>query len=205
MSILYERYTEGISFTGDTKKDMERFFVNHNEHCTYQHTISVANEAVRIANMFNLDTELASQAAFLHDISNVIPKTSMMSIAESSGIDILEEEYSYHRIIHQKLSKDMAQKIFGCTNVIILNAIECHTTLKARSSLLDKVLFVSDKISWDLPGEHPFQEKMREKIELLDLNGAVLIYLNHVWEQRDKLKLVHPWLIEAREEILARS
>lgn len=44
----------GISFTGDTKKDIERFFVNHNEHGTYQHTISVADEAVRIANMFNL-------------------------------------------------------------------------------------------------------------------------------------------------------
>ncbi|SDO33696.1 putative HD superfamily hydrolase of NAD metabolism [Paenibacillus sp. yr247] len=205
MSILYERYTEGISFTGEIKKDIERFLVNLNEYDTYQHTISVADEAVRIANMFNLDNDLASQAAFLHDISNVIPKNSMMSIAESSGIDILEEEYSYHRIIHQKLSKDMAKKIFGCTNDIVLNAIECHTTLKARSSLLDKVLFVSDKISWNLPGDHPYQEKMREKIELLDLNGAVLIYLNHVWEQRDKLKLVHPWLIEAREEMFALS
>ncbi|MCY9669635.1 HDIG domain-containing protein [Paenibacillus alginolyticus] len=74
MSILYERYTEGISFTGEIKKDIERFLVNHNEYDTYQHTISVADEAVRIANMFNLDNDLASQAAFLHDISNVIPK-----------------------------------------------------------------------------------------------------------------------------------
>ncbi|MEW9701077.1 hypothetical protein [Paenibacillus sp. SI8] len=56
MSILYARYTEGISFTGDTKKDIERFFVNHNEHGTYQHTISVASEAVRIANKFLLDS-----------------------------------------------------------------------------------------------------------------------------------------------------
>lgn len=111
MCILYEKYTNGISFTGDTKKDIERFFINHNEHGTYQHTISVVNEAVRIANMFDLDSKLASQAAFLHDISNVIPKTSMISVAESSGIDLLKEEYSYQRIIHQKLSKDMDKKI----------------------------------------------------------------------------------------------
>ncbi|SCW84786.1 hypothetical protein SAMN04487970_106716 [Paenibacillus tianmuensis] len=129
----------------------------------------------------------------------------MIRMAESLGIDLLEEEYRYHRIVHQKLSKDMAQNIFGCTNELVLNAVECHTTLKAQSSLLDKVLFVSDKISWELPGEHPYQEKMKEQINLSDLNGAVLIYLNHIWEQRDKLKLVHPWLIEAREELLAQS
>jgi len=65
-----------------------------------------------------------------------------------------------------------------------------------------KQLFVSDKISWDLPGDHPYQERMREKLDWLDLDGAVLVYLDHVWGQRDKLKLVHPWLIEAREQLL---
>ncbi|XOK59598.1 bis(5'-nucleosyl)-tetraphosphatase (symmetrical) YqeK [Paenibacillus elgii] len=205
MGVEYERYTKGISFTGDLKKDIERFFVHHDEQGTYQHTVAVANEAVRIATRFDLDPKLAFQAAFLHDISNVIPETSMIRIAESLGIELLEEEHRYHRIVHQKLSKDMAQNIFGCTNDNILNAVECHTTLKAQSSLLDKVLFVSDKISWELPGEHPYQEKMKEKIDLLDLNGAVLVYLNHIWEQRDKLKLVHPWLIEARDELLTQS
>ncbi|GLI09569.1 hypothetical protein YDYSG_56010 [Paenibacillus tyrfis] len=52
MGIVYERYTEGISFTGDLKKDIERFFVHHDEHGTYQHTVSVATEAVRIATRF---------------------------------------------------------------------------------------------------------------------------------------------------------
>jgi predicted HD superfamily hydrolase involved in NAD metabolism len=198
----YERFIEGISFTGDIKKDVELLLDKHNENDTYQHTLLVESEAIRIAKLFNVDPELASQAALLHDISNVIPKASMIGIAEKTNIDILEEEYSFHRIIHQKLSKDMANKIFHCTNIEVLNAIECHTTLKANSNLLDKVLFVADKISWDLPGEHAYQEQMRERIDLLDLNKAVLIYLNHVWEQREKLKLIHPWLIGAREEFL---
>lgn len=180
MNNLYQRYTEGISFSGDRKSDMANFFAAHNELSTYQHTLDVVNEAVRLAHLFNVEADLAAEAAMLHDISNVIPKTSMMQAAEDSGFDILEEEYSYHRIIHQKLSKDMAIHLFGCTEMTVLNAIECHTTLKAGSSLLDKVLFVADKISWDLPGEHPYQEEMREKIVQLQLNDAVLIYLNHV-------------------------
>ncbi|MCP3773627.1 HDIG domain-containing protein [Paenibacillus sp. MZ04-78.2] len=85
MGIVYERYTEGISLTGDMKKDIERFFVNHDEHGTYRHTVSVANEAVRIATRFDLDTELAAQAAFLHDISNVISKTTYFQIRTNRG------------------------------------------------------------------------------------------------------------------------
>jgi predicted HD superfamily hydrolase involved in NAD metabolism len=205
MNNLYKRFSEGISFSGDTKTDIASFFAAHDELSTYQHTLAVVKEAVRIAQLFSMDSQLAAEAAMLHDISNVIPKTSMMQFAEDSGIEILEEEYSYHRIIHQKLSKDMAIHLFGCTETTVLHAIECHTTLKAGSSLLDKVLFVADKISWDLPGEHLYQEEMKERIEQLQLNNAVLIYLNHVWEQKDKLKLVHPWLIEARKELLTQS
>ncbi|MCP3775776.1 bis(5'-nucleosyl)-tetraphosphatase (symmetrical) YqeK [Paenibacillus sp. MZ04-78.2] len=202
MSTVYREYINGTVFTGEIKQDIEIFLINHNEESTYHHTLSVLNESVRVANIFGVDIELATQAALLHDVSKVIPKTDMMRIAQESNIKILEDECHYHRIIHQKLSKDMASKIFGCTNTDVLEAIECHTTLKAGANILAKVLFVSDKISWDLPGDHPYQEAMRSKLENLDLDGAALVYLDHVWGQRDKLKLVHPWLIEARDELM---
>jgi len=64
------------------------------------------------------------------------------------------------------------------------------------------VLFISDKISWELQGNHQYLIDIREKVNDYKLNEAVLIYLNNIWEQRAKLKLVHPWLIKAREELL---
>ncbi|WP_281167883.1 hypothetical protein [Paenibacillus daejeonensis] len=39
-----------------------------------------------------------------------------------------------------------------------------------------------------------------KRVDALQLEDGILIYLNHIWEQRTKLKLVHPWLIAAREE-----
>lgn len=202
MNPIYKQYVEGIIFNQNLKNDIENFLNYHNENETYEHTIKVANEASRIASLFDIDPGLAEKAGLLHDISNVIPKAKMMNIAEELRIEILEEERQYPRIVHQKLSKDMSRDIFRMTNIEVLNAIECHTTLKAGASKLDKILFVADKISWDLPGEHPFQEVMREKLVSSDLDGAVLIYLNHIWGQRNNLKLVHPWLIEAREELM---
>jgi predicted HD superfamily hydrolase involved in NAD metabolism len=198
---IYKQYVNGIIFTTNLKNDIKSFLNYHNEKETYEHTIKVAHEASKIALLFDADPELAEQAGLLHDISNVIPIDNMMSVAEELSIEILEEELLYPRIIHQKLSKDMSRNIFRFTNVEVLNAIECHTTLKAGASKLDKILFVADKISWELPGEHPYQDEMREKLKSSDLDGAAIVYLNHVWAQRNKLKLVHPWLIEAREEL----
>jgi predicted HD superfamily hydrolase involved in NAD metabolism len=202
MNPIYNQYVEGVIFNQNLKNDIESFLNYHNENETFEHTVKVAYEANRIASLFDIDPELAEQAGLLHDISNVIPKAKMLSITEELLIEILEEERRYPRIVHQKLSKDMSREIFRMTNVEVLNAIECHTTLKSGASKLDKILFVADKISWDLPGEHPYQEVMREKLLSSDLDGAVLIYLNHVWGQRNHLKLVHPWLIEAREELM---
>lgn len=202
MNAAYQPYIEGVIFTGNLKADIENFLRFHNEHDTYIHTVAVAAEARKIAVLFHTEPELAEQAGLLHDVSNVVPGTKMMTIAASQSIELLEEEGRYPRIVHQKLSKDMAQHIFGCTNELVLQAIECHTTLKPKASQLDKILFAADKISWNIPGEHPYQAAMREKLDAGDLDGAVLIYLHHVWEQRDKLKLVHPWLIGAREELM---
>lgn len=43
---------------------------------------------------------------------------------------------------------------------------------------------------------------MREEVNRLEMDKAILIYLNHIWDQRNTLKLVHPWLIKARKELL---
>lgn len=34
---------------------------------------------------------------------------------------------------------------------------------------------------------------MREEVNRLEIDKAILIYLNYIWDQRDTSKLVHPW------------
>ncbi|MGZ9584013.1 bis(5'-nucleosyl)-tetraphosphatase (symmetrical) YqeK [Paenibacillus marinisediminis] len=202
MNDIFSCYTENLVFTGDVKKDIHAFFSQNNDLRTLNHTLEVANEAIRLAKLFGLDSQKAECAALLHDISNVIPISRMLEVAERLSIEVLEEEYKYDRSVHQKLSRYMAQDIFEINDEEILSAIESHTTHKPNSNMTDKILFVSDKISWNLPGEHPYLHEMREEVNRLKIDQAVLIYLNHVWDQRNILKLVHPWLIKAREELV---
>lgn len=201
---VISKLTYGIEFTHNLQNDVEAFLIKHGEQETFEHIMNVVREALAIAPLFDVSPDAARQAALLHDISNAIPVSEMKDAAEEWSLPIIEEEHRYIRIIHQKLSMEMAQRIFGCTSPDILNAIECHTTLKAGASQLDKVLFVADKISWELEGDHAYQAGMRSKLDELDLDGAALVYLEHVWNQRDKMKLVHPWLIAARSELIAQ-
>jgi predicted HD superfamily hydrolase involved in NAD metabolism len=202
MKDIFSCYTRGLVFTGDLSKDIHTFFKLNNDLRTLNHTLEVADEANRIANLYEIDPSKVVIAALLHDISNVIPISTMLEVAKNLSIEVLEEELKYDRSVHQKLSKYMAQDIFRITDDEILNAIESHTTHKPNSNMTDKILFVSDKISWKLPGEHPYLQAMREEVNKLEITNAILIYLDHIWDQRNLLKLVHPWLIKAREEIL---
>ncbi|MFD1176672.1 bis(5'-nucleosyl)-tetraphosphatase (symmetrical) YqeK [Paenibacillus puldeungensis] len=202
MNNIFSGYTNGLVFTGDIKQDVHDFFNLNKDIRTLNHTLDVAAEAVRIANLFSMDPQKVECAALLHDISNVIPISTMLEVAERLSIEILEDEYKYDRSVHQKLSKYMAYDVFEIDDEEILNAIESHTTHKPNSNMIDKILFVSDKISWSLPGEHPFLNEMRIEVNNLEIDKAILIYLDHIWDQRNILKLVHPWLIKAREELL---
>ena len=121
-------------------------------------------------------------------------------IAREFGIEVLPEEDTFPMIIHQKLSVVMASELFGVTDTQTLSAIGCHTTLKRDASLLDKVVFVADKIAWDQPGEPPYLDEILEALEK-SIDHAAFVYLDYIWQMRDKLKVLHPWTADAHAQL----
>ena len=105
MNDIFSHYTENLVLTGDMRKDIHAFFSQNNDLRTLNHTLEVANEAIRIAQLYGFDSQKVEYAALLHDISNVIPISKMLEVAELLSIEILEEEYKYDRSVHQKHKK----------------------------------------------------------------------------------------------------
>ncbi|ASL65211.1 hypothetical protein SAMN04488573_1011735 [Bacillus sp. 5mfcol3.1] len=99
-------------------------------------------------------------------------------------------------IIHQKLSRVIAKEIFKVENEEILNAICCHTTLRKYATKMDLVLFVADKIEWDQNGTPPYLIEIKKGLEK-SLEKAAFVYISYLWERKDTLKVIHPWLEEA--------
>lgn len=190
---------KNIPITGHVKRDVTAFLALHQHLPTVKHSARVATEARYLAQRFGLDPDAAEQAGWLHDVSVIIPNQQRIAYAEAWQLDILLEERQVPMIIHQKLSAYMAQQIFQVKNPDVLSAIGCHTTLKANAAPLDQVVFLADKLRWDGAGDPPYLAALQQAVEE-SLERGVYWFINYLWEQRDHLLVIHPWLAAAYAE-----
>ena len=204
MTAALHPYLGDFRTTGELRKDVETFFLERDCEHTYLHVTAVATKVVELAKRYGGDLEKAETAALLHDISTVVPNEERIALAEALGIDLLPEEERFPMIIHQKLSVPIAREAFGVSDAEILSAIGCHTTLKAAATLTDKLVFVADKIAWDQSGTPPYWNELTEGLEH-SLDAGALAYLDYLWSVRDELRVLHPWVVEAREELTRRA
>ena len=190
----------GLEWTGNVPDDAHRLLCRHGLRHIAVHGARVARRAVHLALELGDDTGRAETAAWLHDISAVYPNHTRVQVARSAGIEILDQEAQAPMILHQKLSAAMAEALFGVADQQVLSAIRCHTTLRAGASRLDKIVFVADKIAWDQEGTPPYLDGLLVALTS-SLDRAALYYLNYLWQRRDTLLVVHPWLADAYHDL----
>lgn len=93
----------------------------------YNHSIKTMEAAEKLANHYDLDTELVSLAALLHDCG----KSEKIEDASKSHADI---------------GSEIAKSIYEIEDEKIIHAIKCHTIGCKNMSEVDKVIFLADKI-----------------------------------------------------------
>lgn len=167
----------------------------------YEHSINVAKEAFRISKLFSLSSKMTNKvvvASLLHDIGGIYPINKRVEMARKYHIELLDEELVFPLIIHQKLSSYLAKSLFDVEDEDILNAIECHTTLKANYTPIDLIVFLADKIAWDQEGQPPYLEGLLQCLNH-SLEEATLYYIDYLLNH--DIKVIHPWLMEAKGEL----
>ena len=194
------KLSQGLLWTGDLCTDTVSLLSHNGYTKTATHCIAVAAQAKHLAEQFGADPRRAQIAGWLHDVSAILLVSQRLAIARKWRLEILPAEEKAPMLLHQKLSAVIAEDLFGIQDESVLSAIGCHTTLKAHASLLDKVVFVADKVAWDQPGTPPYQSEM-EKALATSLDRAIYCYLDHLWQQRETLAAVHPWFLDAYQEL----
>ncbi|NLG50780.1 MAG: HD domain-containing protein [Chloroflexi bacterium] len=195
--------TEGITLTGDIPTDARALLVGHHCERTLEHTRRVVAEATRLAARFGVSPARAELAAWLHDISAVFPSAGRLVAARELGVPLLPAEIACPMITHQKLSAALAQQLLGVQDQGVLDAVRCHTTLRADATLLDKVVFLADKLEWDQAGKPPYLDDVLAALGR-SLDEAVFCYVDYLWQRRETLPVVHPWLAEAHAQLVTR-
>ena len=174
-------------------------YLNNNKTDVLNHVEDVASIAVKLAKAYDLDVDKIKLAALLHDISGIMTPKEMYDFAKSRGLEIDPAEEKYHALLHQRVSKIIAQEDFDITDSDILNAIECHTTLRKNASVYDKVIFIADKISWDQKGI-PSCDDLLKSATAESLDEACYLYIKYQFDN-NLLVMPHQWLIEAYEDL----
>ena len=174
-------------------------YLSHHKEDVLKHVEDVANVAVELAEVYDLDVTKTKLAALLHDISGVMTPQEMYDFAIIKGLEIDPVEEKYHALLHQRVSKIIAQEEFDIIDSDILNAIECHTTLKKNASMYDKIIFIADKISWDSKGI-PSYDDLLKNVTLKSLNSACYSYIKYQFDN-NLLVMPHQWLIEAYKDL----
>lgn len=186
----------GLQRTGNLPDDTQQFLLLNGCPGTVSHSVAVANEAHRVALVAGVEPEQAETAGWLHDISAIFPVAERLTVAREFKLDVLPEEEIFPLILHQKLSVTIAREVFKVQDEEVLSAVGCHTTLRANATLLDKVVFVADKIAWDQQGTPPYLDDLLPALEI-SVDHAALVYLKYLWDQRNQLRVIHPWMREA--------
>ena len=174
-------------------------YISSNKEDVLRHVENVADIAVELAEVYDLDVTKTKLAALLHDISGVMTPQEMYDFAIIKGLEIDPTEEKYHALLHQRVSKIIAQEEFDIIDSDILNAIECHTTLKKNASMYDKIIFIADKISWDSKGI-PSYDDLLKNVTLKSLNSACYSYIKYQFDN-NLLVMPHQWIIEAYEDL----
>jgi predicted HD superfamily hydrolase involved in NAD metabolism len=198
VNIKFDKIFSKYFNTGDIFLDIKNFLENNGKNKVFEHSVNVAEKGMELASIFNENQDKIKIAAYLHDISAVIPDEFKIEYSINNNIDIIDEEKQVPMIIHQKISRNIAEKIFRINDMEILNAIECHTTLKSNPSKLDMILFISDKIKWDQQGIPPYFDIIENGLKI-SLNYGVKIFIKYLIDNKHQLKIIHPLLIEAYE------
>jgi len=199
MDRVLAAYAGDFTLTGDVRADAAALLRSHGREDTADHAQRVAAVAQRLARRWGVDDRSAEIAGGLHDISAIVPYDDYLQVAEALGLEVLAEERQAPVLLHQKLSVVIARQVLAVADEPVLSAVGCHTTLRADSSALDKVVFVADKIAWDQAGDPPYLAEMALAAEQ-SLDLAAYCYLDYL---RHKHRTLHPWACQAYEQLAA--
>ena len=115
----------------------------------FHHSLCVAQEAKRLAELYGADADKAYTAGILHDIMKDTAKEAQRQIFEDYAVNLDEVEKHSTTLWHARSGEVFLRHVLGVTDEEILSAVRYHTTGRANMTLLEQVLFTADFTSAD--------------------------------------------------------
>ncbi len=138
----------------------------------FEHTLRVADLAIKLAIHYGVDVDKTWLAAILHDLKKNIPLDENDRLVKKYGLD--DKYIGNKNLSHSKLAAVVSRDKLGIDDEDILNAIAFHTTGRANMSMLEKIIFVADTCE---EGRTYKEASMLRKQAFEDIDGVCIFIL----------------------------
>ena len=167
-----------------------------------EHSVNTSKVARKLAIKYDYDADKAEVAGLLHDCAKDLDYKTLEKMVFEYNIELDEIIRKIPKLLHPLVGAVIAKKEFNIQDPVILKAIKAHSTGAAQMSLLDKIIYLSDKIE-PLRNMNGVEEV--RKMAEINLDKAVLMALDMgLLYLISKDLLIHPISIEARNNILCK-
>lgn len=151
----------------------------------YNHSLCVADEALRLAEKYGCNEEKAYLAGLLHDITKNATQEEHLNIFNNFGIILNDVEKNAEKLWHAISGAAYIEHILKISDIEIITAVRYHTTAREGMSLLEKVLYLADFTSADR--DYDDVDIMRQKVEI-SIEAAMDYALSYTIEDLLKMK-----------------
>ena len=183
-----------------TELEMIEYLQANLKKTRFEHSLSVRDTAVKLAQLYNEDVKKASIAGLIHDCAKDMNTELLIQMVESGGHEIDEISKRNPALLHGLASAIIAEEKMGVTDRDILNSISFHTTGRRAMSTLEKIIYLADYIE-PLRNFEGVEELRKSSWESLD-KGLLLAFNNTIKYVIFRGELLHKNTIEARNYLM---
>ena len=165
----------------------------------YEHSLCVADEAVRLAQKYGGDEDKCYIAGLLHDVMKNATADEHLLLFSQFGIILSDVEKNAEKLWHAMSGALFVEHNLGVNDKEIIDAIRYHTTARAGMTQLDKILYLADFTSADR--DYPDVDILRSIADnsMTDAIKYALAY--SINDLLNRGKPIHPDTVAAYNEI----
>ncbi|KJS17326.1 MAG: hypothetical protein VR69_05755 [Peptococcaceae bacterium BRH_c4b] len=159
------------------------------------HSLQVSETAAHLAMNYGCDPGRAALAGLLHDCARDRSDEELLSLAGEYGINISFVESRCPLILHGPVGAALCRDRFGVDDKEVIRAVALHTTGSPEMSLLEKVVYIADKIE---PGRrYDGVAVLREAARRGPDEGLVACLAHFMYYLINKGEIIHPDMVSA--------
>lgn len=169
----------------------------------YEHSLRVADYCKRLAVIYKVDENRAYLSGLVHDCAKNLEEFYMLNKKLNSDIIFDTEEKDNENLRHAPIGAVVCKDLYGIFDEEIISAVRYHTTAKENMTLLEKILFISDKIE---PGRKYDTVDELRRLADFDIDRAIVKFLNDSFEYLEKKsQKVHHLSVKARDYLINKE